>query len=724
MSTHKIMDQICAVAIVAAILVSVALMGFAPLAHGDAGKEMGYENKLFDASIVHTIDLVMDDWEAFLESCESEEYTPCAVVIDGESYKNVALRAKGNTSLSSVRQMGSQRYSFKIEFDHYQSGRTYHGLDKLCLNNLIQDNTMMKDYLVYQMMGQFGVKSPLCSFAYIRVNGQDWGLYLALEGVEDGFLARHDGNDTGELYKPDSMSFGGGRGNGKDFDFGDFMDKNFDSSEDTEAAGVADTSPAGERASGTSAVEGFGNSFGGPSGMPDMSSRPQPPSGDIPALPDGFQPPEGVDSPADSRKDSSAEGGSQERPQMPGGFGGFGMGSDDVKLQYIDDDPESYANIFNNAKTAVTKEDQRRLIASLKKLSENTDIESVVDVDEVLRYFVVHNFVRNGDSYTGAIVHNYYLHEKDGQLSMIPWDYNLAFGTFQSGQASSEVNADIDNPVTGANSDRPMLAWIFAEEEYTERYHALFQDFLHSWFSNHELDTIIEQTADRIRRYVESDPTKFCTLEEFDLAVSTLRQFITLRAEAIQRQLDGDTTLVDTADLNLSAMGSMDNGMGGPGGIPQMPGNPDSPQETAQASERMDAGIAPASSPDAWKNSPERKDGSGQPAGLPPDLPSGDEGFGDSMGFSASSGQSGSPTSADAAQAVPPLATEAPAEMTKGAVAEGERPQRDMVFPGAPGQTRQAANAENLILLGICVAILAAGLMFAWRLKRRRSHET
>ena len=109
----------------------------------------------------------MDDWDSFIESCEDEAYSACAVVIDGESYKNVAIRAKGNTSLSSVRQLGSQRYSFKIEFDHYDSGKTYHGLDKLCLNNLIQDNTMMKDYLVYQLMGQFGVASPLCSFVYI-----------------------------------------------------------------------------------------------------------------------------------------------------------------------------------------------------------------------------------------------------------------------------------------------------------------------------------------------------------------------------------------------------------------------------------------------------------------------------------------------------------------------------------------------------------------------------
>ena len=96
-------------------------------------------------------------------------------------------------------------------------------------------------------------------------------------------------------------------------------------------------------------------------------------------------------------------------------------------LQYIDDDPESYANIFDNAKTDVSKADKKRLIRSLKSLNENEDIEDVVDVDEVIRYFVVHNFVCNGDSYTGSMIHNYDLYEENGALSMMTWDYNLAF---------------------------------------------------------------------------------------------------------------------------------------------------------------------------------------------------------------------------------------------------------------------------------------------------------
>ena len=51
----------------------------------------------------------------------------------------------------------------------------------------------------------------------------------------------------------------------------------------------------------------------------------------------------------------------------------------------------------------ITKADQNRLIASLKQLNAQEDLESVVDMDEVLRYFVVHNFVCNFDSYTGSM---------------------------------------------------------------------------------------------------------------------------------------------------------------------------------------------------------------------------------------------------------------------------------------------------------------------------------
>lgn len=197
MSTHKHFDKICCVVLAVTLVLTILFMNAERLGVQRASTVMGYESKLFDTSKVHTVNIIMDNWDEFTANCQSEEYYNCTVVIDNDAYKNVAIRGKGNTSLTQVASYGNDRYSFKIEFDHYDSTNTYYGLDKLCLNNIIQDNTYMKDYICYQMMREMGVASPLCSYVYITVNGEDWGLYLAVEGVEESFLQRNYGNDYG-----------------------------------------------------------------------------------------------------------------------------------------------------------------------------------------------------------------------------------------------------------------------------------------------------------------------------------------------------------------------------------------------------------------------------------------------------------------------------------------------------------------------------------------------
>lgn len=253
------------------------------------------------------------------------------------------------------------------------------------------------------------------------------------------------------------------------------------------------------------------------------------------------------------------------------------MGRNDVALIYSDDSYESYQNIFDNAKTDISDGDKDRLIASLKKLSEKEDVESAVNVEAVLRYFVVHNFVCNFDSYTGSLMHNYYLYEDEGKLSMIPWDYNLAFGGFgQQETAKDMVNHPIDTPVSGGDVEsRPMLAWIFADEEYTESYHQYFAEFIDDYFYSGYFEEMITQVQELIAPYVDKDPTKFCSYEEFEKGAATLKDFCLLRAESVRGQLAGEIpataqeqaknqeSLVDASGISLSDMGSMGFGMRG-----------------------------------------------------------------------------------------------------------------------------------------------------------------
>ena len=258
----------------------------------------------------------------------------------------MGIRPKGNTSLSSIASdPDTDRFSLKLEFDHYTKGQTCFGLDKLILNNNYADATNMKEAIVYDMYQYLGADASLYNYAEISVNGVYWGVYLALEAVEESFLLRNYGTEDGELYKPENMD---GERNGQE-------------------------RPEGEAP------------FGG--GMPG----------------------EGI------------SGGG-----MPGG--GFSKDNGGADLNYTDDELESYSVIWDGEVTDATDQDHRRVVTALKNISEGTDLENYLDVDNVLKYMAVHTFSVNMDSLSGNMTHNYYLYEHNGQLNILPWDYNLAFG--------------------------------------------------------------------------------------------------------------------------------------------------------------------------------------------------------------------------------------------------------------------------------------------------------
>ncbi|MDR1263829.1 MAG: CotH kinase family protein [Oscillospiraceae bacterium] len=614
MSKSKYTTAICLV-ITALMLVTTCLFyAGESLGITVARADMPYAASLFSNDKVHTIDIVVNDgsWSNMLANVRAEEYIPVTVVIDGRKVSNVGIRPKGNSSLSTIAMSDSDRCSFKVEFDHYVTGRTYLGLDKLALNNVAQDNTYMKDFVSYKLMAAAGADAPLCSFIYITVNGEDWGLYLAVEGIEESFANRVYGANYGQIYKPDSMDMNQGMqgqdGGGQDrvqrpeftgtFEFPDDMDfENFGSFED---------------------FENFGN-FGGagqrtpPEGMPEGFPGGAMPQGEG-TMPGAAQQPGGEENP---QQDRAQFGGGWEGL---GGFGGFGRGGGSAtSLVYTDDDPASYSAIFDNAAFNAASADESRLIASLKNLNERIDLEKTVDITKVLNYFAAHNFTVNSDSYTGNMVHNYYLYEKDGQLSMIPWDYNLAFGgmggmgggilsrnaqgdpaaqgnagtvtTAVVDTATSSVNTPIDSLLSGSSGSRPMWDWIESDETYIEMYHAAYLNLIESFFDSGEFGTLYDHTIALISPYVENDPTSFCTYDEFLAGQAALKEYCLLRAQSVLAQIHGaiaSTTEAQTASgyegfvsaaaVDITAMGSNSRGFVNARGGFRMPtrGEPDS----------------------------------------------------------------------------------------------------------------------------------------------------
>lgn len=459
MLKHKYIDKICLIVTVFSLVLTILFMNGASLGLVPASAAPGYETRLFDQTKVHTVDILIDDWSTFLETGAEEEYRACTLVIDGEKFSNVGIRVKGNNSRRLTEKYGHDRYSLKIEFDHYTYG-TYYGLDKFSLDSSFQDNSYLKTRITFDMMEHMGVPTPLCSYTWVRVNGEDWGLFLAIEEPEEAFAKRNYGPDHGKLYKPDYK----------------FLDA--------------------ENA--------------------------------------------------------------------------------DVHLRYTDNDFDSYDNIFRHAKFDVTDADKQRLIDALKTLSTGENLEIAVNIEEVLRYFTVQVFVVNLDSYLGKTGHNYFLYEEEGVLSMLPWDYNLAFATYSLGMpdpindSTLYVNYPINTPASGEiMRKRPLYHNLMKHNEYFARYHEHFDYLIESYFESGYFEGFLQDTREMIAPYVEKDPTAFCSYEDFLLGTETIEGFCLLRAESVRGQLNGTipstiaaqaedaTGLIDASSIWLPDMGEV-----------------------------------------------------------------------------------------------------------------------------------------------------------------------
>lgn len=550
MISYKHITKLASIIMAAAVAFCLWMTAFsrqAVEALGGVSVPMAYEEALFDTEEVMRIDIQMkqEEWEEMLENAAAKEYYACDVQINDQKLGNVGLRTKGNTSLSAIaRNPDTDRFSFKLEFDHYVEGQTCLGLDKLILNNNYADATSMKEAVVYDMYRYLGVDASLYNYAELSLNGEYLGVYLALEAVEESFLLRNYGTGDGKLYKPDSMKMGGGAKGA----FGGEAPK----------PGEKDAFPNGDMDRGE--------------GMPDFADG-MPPGGEDSGLEEG-----------DERKKTA-------RGKMPDGGPSMGSGNG-ANLNYTDEELSSYSDIWDGEVTDTGKADHSRVVTALKNIGSGTDLEKYLDVDNLLKYMAVHAFSVNLDSLSGNMAHNYYLYEYNGMLNILPWDYNLAFGGMNMGpenDASEVVNDAVDTPFAGTT----FFDGLLENETYLSRYHEYLNQLAQEYVLGGRFQEVYEGIRERIDTLVETDPTALYSYEEYEAGAEMLYQTVMLRAESVKGQIAGtipatdeeqreDTAnLVDASEIDISVMGVMDMGGGAEqkargrqtGGKHIMPGN-------------------------------------------------------------------------------------------------------------------------------------------------------
>ena len=113
----------------------------------------------------------------------------------GDTTYAVTIHVKGQ--LGSARSV-DDKPAFKIKL---AKGEQFLGLERLTLNNMVQDPTMLHEALGYQVYAAAGVTVPNSGYVRLTVDGQDYGLYLNVETIDPLFLERRFGDRHGILYE-------------------------------------------------------------------------------------------------------------------------------------------------------------------------------------------------------------------------------------------------------------------------------------------------------------------------------------------------------------------------------------------------------------------------------------------------------------------------------------------------------------------------------------------
>jgi spore coat protein CotH len=152
---------------------------------------------MFDPTRLHELRVVMDpnDWTSLQREFLSNQYYAANFSLDGQVLEQVGIRSRGKGSRSGVKP------GLEIDTNKYVSNQEFNGVKKLVLDNVIQDNTFLKEPLAYPVFEAMGIPGPQIAYTRVTVNDQYWGVYWLIENIDKNFLAKRFGEKEGILYK-------------------------------------------------------------------------------------------------------------------------------------------------------------------------------------------------------------------------------------------------------------------------------------------------------------------------------------------------------------------------------------------------------------------------------------------------------------------------------------------------------------------------------------------
>jgi hypothetical protein len=193
------------------VLLQIGVAVFLALLGEGAVAQLPNSDSFYASDQIHDIRIELDggDWKVLKnqqpnpagftggDPTESNyTYFQGTIWINGQETKNVGVRKKGFFGSNDV-----TRPSLKVKFDEYEKHEPIVDVDTLTLNNNKQDQSLLSQFLAYQVFRDAGIHAPRSNFARVTVNNKYLGVYSNVESIKKPWLKREFGNSNGALYE-------------------------------------------------------------------------------------------------------------------------------------------------------------------------------------------------------------------------------------------------------------------------------------------------------------------------------------------------------------------------------------------------------------------------------------------------------------------------------------------------------------------------------------------
>jgi spore coat protein CotH len=174
----------------AAVLVAVLLAAAAP-ARGQTAAD------LFDTSTLQEIRLSVNTRDLATLHRNYLENTYYAADLSWRDLKvrNVAIRSRGTGTRNAT------KIGLRVDVSRYTTGQTFVGLSSFNLDNIWQDDSMIRERLAFSFFDKLGQGAPRESYCRLFINNEYQGLYTITEEIDGKFVQRVTGESDGTVFE-------------------------------------------------------------------------------------------------------------------------------------------------------------------------------------------------------------------------------------------------------------------------------------------------------------------------------------------------------------------------------------------------------------------------------------------------------------------------------------------------------------------------------------------